>query len=108
MITEGQARPLINVPSDIAEELLEKIISEGWSVRRIEQAVVLWKEGKNRPAKGEKKPLAVPHESVVKSLTHQLNSKIKIRTNTRGAGQIIIPFKDADDFERLHQLLKKD
>jgi len=40
-------------------------------------------------------------------LTKKLNSKIKIRTNTRGAGQIIIPFKNAVDFERIHQLLKK-
>lgn len=106
-ITEGQARPLINVPDDVAEELLTKIISEGWSARRIEQAIVLWKEGKKQPFE-KKKTTNLPHEAVVKSLTQQLDAKIKIRTNTRGAGQIIIPFKNAHDFERIHQLLKKD
>ena len=106
-ITEGQARPLINVPDDVAEELLTKIISEGWSARRIEQAIVLWKEGKKQPFE-KKETTNLPHEAVVKSLTQQLDAKIKIRTNTRGAGQIIIPFKNAHDFERIHQLLKKD
>ena len=105
-ITEGQARPLINVPKEVAEELLEKIITEGWSARRIEQAIVLWKESKKNPFE-KRRPVEIPHEEVVQNLTKKLNSKIKIRTNTRGAGQIIIPFTNAVDFERIHQLLKK-
>ena len=35
-IREGQARPLIGLPEDVVDEIIPRIIKEGWSARAIE------------------------------------------------------------------------
>ena len=103
-LSEGQARPLIGLPDDFVEELVEKIIREEWSVRRIEQAITLWKQAAKNPIENTK-PVETPHAEAVQHLTSRLSTHVRIRTNTRGGGQITIPFKNAQDFDRIKKLL---
>ncbi|PID33372.1 chromosome partitioning protein ParB [Candidatus Saccharibacteria bacterium] len=103
-ITEGQARPLIGLPEKVVKQLMERIVKDGWSVRRIEQAVALWKQS-DKLSDNSKQPAEQPHTEMAKKLTDRFKTDIKIRTNTRGAGQIVIKFKDQADFERISQLL---
>lgn len=103
-LSEGQARPLIGLPEDFVEELTERIIREEWSVRRIEQAIALWKQAAKNPIENVK-PVETPHAEAVDHLTSRLRVKVRIRTNARGAGQITIPFKNSQDFERIQKLL---
>ena len=103
-MSEGQARPLIGLPDDFVEELVEKIIREEWSVRRIEQAITLWKQAAKNPIENTK-PVETPHAEAVQHLTSRLSTHVRIRTNTRGGGQITIPFKNAQDFDRIKKLL---
>lgn len=103
-IAEGQARPMIGLPEDVAADLLEKVIKEDWSARKIEQWTTLWRAAKKDPVKS-KEPISRPHAEAVEQLEARLKSSIDIRTNIRGAGRIIIKFKDDEDFERIHKLL---
>ena len=42
-ISEGQARTLVGLPDDVAEDLLRQTIHQGWSVRKLEQMIAAWK-----------------------------------------------------------------
>ncbi len=103
-LSEGQARPLIGLPEDLADELLEKIVKEDWSTRKIEQWLALYRQAKNSPIESTKQT-EEPHEQARLAIQSKLKLDISIRTNTRGAGKIIIPFKNNQDFERIKKLL---
>lgn len=111
-LTEGQARPLIGQSDDTVVQLVPRIINEDWSARKVEQYVVNLKKAaedlasKNGSEKElGKKNLAAIYESEIKNFGEKLNAKVAIQTNTKGAGKVVIPFKDAEDFERLKKLL---
>lgn len=102
-ITEGQARPLINADPEAVEAVLPKILRDEWSARKIEQYVVDLKKAKEAPAAGPNKPTS--HDAETQKLTKRFSTKIQIRTNAKGAGQIVIAFKNDEDFERITKLL---
>lgn len=102
-ITEGQARPLINADPEAVEAVLPKILRDEWSARKIEQYVVDLKKAKEAPAAGPNKPIS--HDAETQKLTKRFSTKIQIRTNAKGAGQIVIAFKNDEDFERITKLL---
>ena len=106
-LNEGQARPLIGLPDDAAEDIMERAIREEWSARRIEQVVTLWKQAKASPIENKRRPADMPHADAVESLSKRFGTGVKIRTNGRGAGQISIKFKDNLEFERIRELLEK-
>lgn len=105
-VTEGQVRPLINADQDVVLEVLPHIINEEWSARKIEQFIVGLKNAK-KAASTPKAPVA-HHEQEAGRLTHRFNTKIQIRTNAKGAGHIVIAFKNDDDFKRISDLLGHD
>jgi len=100
-ITEGQARPLIDYDEKAVAELLPKIIAESWSARMIEREMQTRKEKSTKGA--QKKPVSYPKET--ETLSTRYNTQVKITASQRGKGQIVIPFKSKDEFERLKQLL---
>ena len=106
-LSEGQARPLIGLPENVAESIMKKTIADGWSVRRVEQAVALWKQTKDNPAE-EQKPADSPHAEAIESLSKHFGTGVKIRTNNKGAGQISIAFKNEAEFDRIRQLLENN
>ena len=108
-ITEGQARPLIGVDKKIIDEILPKILKEEWSARRIEQFIVQMK--KDKKANRAQEPKAMPQAAFEKetaSLIKKLSTDVRVRTNTKGAGRIVIAFKDENEFHRLQQLLERN
>lgn len=105
-ITEGQVRPLINIPGELAESLLDKIIKEEWSSRKIEQVITLWRQAQENGEPKQKQPVEVPHAEAIESLKSRFKTGVKIRTNSKGAGQISIAFKSEEEFNRIRQLLE--
>ena len=92
----------------MATEIAQRIIKEDWSARKVEQVVALWRQEQTAPTPQQPAPAAMaerPYAEVTKQLAGRYHTEVKIRTNTRGAGQIILPFKDAEDFQRLKDLL---
>lgn len=106
-LREGQARPLIGLEEDVLKAVVPKIIAEEWSARKIEQFVVELKKsgGKNVDAEKAKQVAPTPYKTEVEVLKKRLGSDIVVKSNARGAGQIVIKFRDDKDFHRISQLL---
>ena len=104
-LTEGQARPLIDADAAIVADLLPKIISEKWSARLIEETVRRLKSStvKNGSAPSDSKNEL--YEADVVRIGTRLHVPVKITTNAKGKGKIVIEFKDEKEFARLRDLL---
>lgn len=107
-LREGQARPLIGLDEEIIEAVLPRILHEEWSARKIEQFIVDIKKAKKEQPEAAKKIVPAQHDAAVHDLTQRFKAKIQIRSNTRGAGQIVISFRNESDFERISNLLNRD
>lgn len=106
-LSEGQARPLVNVDPDVIEEILPQILKEDWSARRIEQFIVqLKKGGVVQPKTAAKVAAAVPYEAETKRLMKIYDTNVTVKTNAKGAGQIVIRFKTEAEFKRLQSMLE--
>jgi ParB family chromosome partitioning protein len=108
-LREGQARPLIGHDPKIIEEILPRILEEEWSARKIEQFVVQIKKAATAPKKADRKEIAqVPYEENTKRLVKRLSTDVSVKTNARGAGQIVIKFKSEKEFKRIEKMLEGD
>lgn len=103
-LSEGQARPLIGHDTDLILKVVPKIISEEWSARKVEQYIVNLKESAKQ-AEVSKDETAAKYEADLAKLRDRLGAKVQLRTNTKGAGSLVIPFKDQADFERIRKML---
>lgn len=106
-LREGQARPLIGLDETIILEVLPQILKEEWSARKIEQFIVTLKKGQQQasdktPAEQVTRSL---REKETKQLARRFATDVKIKTNTRGAGQIVIAFKSEEEFSRIQKML---
>lgn len=107
-LSEGQARPLVNLDLAVVEEILPQILKEDWSARRIEQFIVqLKKDGSVPSKKNVRRETGVPYEEDTKHLMKRLAANVSVKTNAKGAGQIIIRFASDDDFQRIKRLLDR-
>lgn len=103
---EGQARPLVNLEPEVIEGILPTILKEEWSARKIEQYIVQLKKNNLQPENAKKKVVsATPYEEDTKRLEKRFKAPVSVKTNAKGAGQIIIRFKSDDEFQRLQKLL---
>ena len=98
-ISEGHARQILAIhESDVQLELLEHIIKEDWSVRKAEQFVVGYKEGKKSKEKAVAKVQTETPET--KALSERLKADVSIKNMAKG-GRLVIRFKNQDDFDRI-------
>jgi len=105
-ITEGQARPLIGQDINLIMKVIPLIIAEEWSARKIEQYVVNLKKGLAQDDSKSVVPQPqAQHEAAVEALRNRLATKVNVRTNAKGAGKIVIDFKNQEDFERIKNIL---
>jgi hypothetical protein len=92
---------------DFVLKLIPRIVAEEWSARKIEQYIVNAKRG---GATNDDAPARLPDqefEARIATLKKKLNTDVAIRMNSKGAGRIVINFKDQAEFERLQQLLDR-
>ncbi len=101
-LTEGQARPLIGQDDAFVKELLPRIIAEEWSARKVEQFMVNKKSDQASSAAKAAPTLDPQH---LQRWQQRLATPVAIRTNSKGAGQVVIKFKDAEELERIEKIL---
>ena len=110
-LREGQARPLVNLDEAIIEKIIPKIIAEEWSARTIEQYVNDIKQSGVENSEGKQgAPKHLPdhrYQSESKVFAKRFATPVQVKSNTRGAGQIIIKFKNDDEFKRISKLLER-
>jgi ParB family chromosome partitioning protein len=102
-LSEGQARPLINADPEVIDAVLPQILSEDWSARRIEQFIVDLKQ--STPVAPAKAAKSTQHDKMMQLLSKRFETKIQVRSNAKGAGQIVISFKSEKELERISKLL---
>ena len=106
-ISAGHAKAIHGLTTvDQQLALFHKIIKENLSVRDTEKAVKLrnLKPGSGKSAANE---LPIEYRDVQRNLRKQLGSKVDIKIKGRHKGQIIIPFSDVDDFNRILEMIEE-
>ncbi len=102
-ISEGHARQILAIKEeDIQKELLELIIKNDWSVRKAEQFVVGYKEGKKDKETAVAKVKTETKET--EALSKRLGAEVSVKNMAKG-GRLVIQFKNQEDFERITSVL---
>ncbi len=104
-ISMGHARALINTPDDETKlRILKKIIEENLSVRQVEEMV----RKSSRPRIQEKSNAQLPEDFLrnKERLIKYFNTKVDIRRNNKGLGNIVISFETDEEFLRILNLIK--
>jgi len=110
-ISSGHARSLINLPSEIMQlEILDKIIKNNLSVRKVEDIVRKYLAAKNQ---GGKKTAVVPtnintlsQRDLESKLQNIFGTKVICKQKKNGAGELIIEYYSLDELERLFELFE--
>lgn len=107
-ITMGHGRALINV-EDLGDQLdiYEKILGQNLSVRDTEALVRAYKNPneKAKPLKAAAPPFA---KKAKKELTDLFETSVEVKVSKSGKGQLVVPFKNKEDFERILKLIKSE
>ncbi len=101
-ISAGHARALLAIPEKAARiDAAGKIVSEGLTVRQIEQL------SKRTPKKAVKKPAASKEAAMYPDVEKELSEKFGTKVNIKGGekGKIEIEFYSMDDLIRIVDLL---
>lgn len=101
-LKEGQLRPLITASPEVIEQILPRIITEDWSARKVEQYMVNMKTTMRQHQKAQ----SDLQDDLATELEEKLGMKVKIRTSTRGNGDLMIKFKNQKELEKLCTILK--
>lgn len=107
-LSAAHGRNLVGVAA--AETLANKVLSEQWSVRRLEQEVKQWKDGgKQTPSRGQ-----ASRDAQVGDVEHRLGKLLGLKTNLKvrrvGAeqvGQLTIHFQNSAQLQKVINLLMK-
>ncbi|MBP6673278.1 MAG: ParB/RepB/Spo0J family partition protein [Bacteroidetes bacterium] len=109
-ISMGHARALLGVQDEKKQlKLFSRIIEDGWSVRKIEDEI----KGKDPKKPGKSSSAAKPSNlrgdssfsGIETQLRHKFGTKVTVRKNPSGGGEIGIEYYNADDLDRLIDLL---
>ena len=103
-LTEGHGRVLLRLEDPkLIREYAQKIIENGWSVRKTEQMI----RPKPSPVHARKKT----QDSWVQEVEHRLRNALKrpvtLRFSSRGKGRLSIEFKSREDFLAFLKALEK-
>ena len=109
-LTAGHARALLGVEdARYAEHIARRAAEEGWSVRKVEEAVRARSGGEAPAPRPQPQRAERPAEilSLEERLTERLGSTVRIDYGSRG-GKVVIRFGDLDDLERIYRALSGD
>ncbi len=108
-ISFGHARSLISIDDDeVKLYILDMIIKENLSVRKVEDLVRESKEAQihqSNKTKRNTKTLSASHKKLKSDLKQLLNTKINLKPNNNGGGNIVISFKSENDLERIMKII---
>lgn len=111
-ITEGHARQILAIDDPkVQQHLLDLIISQNWTVRKVEQFVIGYRESKEkggsdnvRQAKKATRTETDFTRSIAKRLGFKNSTSVTQKTTAKG-GQIIIKYRNDDDIAKIAEAL---
>jgi ParB family chromosome partitioning protein len=102
-LTQGHARALLAVEDPVrAAELARKAASEGWSVREVERRAAGSSTKPRKSKSAAKDPIIAALEL---ALQDHLQTRVSVHVGRRARGRIEVAYHDADDFERVFELI---
>jgi ParB family transcriptional regulator, chromosome partitioning protein len=115
-LSMGHARALLPLGDEsLQKDFSDRIRREGWSVRETERVVqerileedgeLLGRGAKRGPRKQKKVNRSSHIASIEQELRIKLGTKVDIRQTPRGRGQVVIHFKNNEEFERVKELI---
>jgi len=100
-ISAGHARALLGLSSaDEMERLANKIVSEGLSVRAIEELIALSSPEQKKSKKSKSKTNDGKYAELVERLEGALDTRVTIAGSNTG-GKIVIEYADGQDLQRI-------
>jgi ParB family chromosome partitioning protein len=108
VISMGHARAIINIEdADTQIMIYNQIIKYGFSVRKVEEIVRDLNDDTNtKSSKTKKEKFPGEYQVIKKQLDKIFNSRIGFLMNDKGKGKITIPFKSAEDLERIVKIIE--
>ncbi len=104
-LAAGHARALLGLDDHAyAVHIAERVVSEGWSVRQVEQAVKKRSAGGGRAPAKSRLPRPAAIIELEDRLGERLGTAVKIDHGKRG-GKVLIRYGSLDDLERIYKLL---
>ncbi len=100
-LVEGQARPLIGLDPEFIRDFMPRIIKEGWSAREVERYIAQVKQGEKRQRVVKKNAV---YMADAMRIGEQLKAPVDIRVGAKGAGTIMIKFKDQEELDRIKKV----
>ncbi|QMU27991.1 ParB/RepB/Spo0J family partition protein [Adhaeribacter radiodurans] len=108
-ISMGHARALINISTVEKQlEVYKRIIADELSVRKVEELARHLNNESNQASKKEEKPVPTPSgeiKNVESRLSTHFGTKIQVKSNSKGKGEIKIPFVSVEDLNRILEIL---
>ena len=109
-LTMGHARAILAVDDGVAQaEMARKAAEGGWSVRETERRIRKRAEGGGErgagPAEAKGPSLSPPLRVLQEEIRRALGTRAVLRPGKDAEGRIEIPYRSADDLERLFHLL---
>nr|WP_145178085.1 ParB/RepB/Spo0J family partition protein [Rubripirellula lacrimiformis] len=114
-ISAGHARALLPVgDEDIQVNIARKIMEDRWSVRATESHIAELLKNEEDEDTGKKvvnasrqkrRPVSPQIEAMQQEMRMIFGTKIEIKSSARSRGKITIHFTDADEFDRLKEIL---
>ncbi|QSR88051.1 ParB/RepB/Spo0J family partition protein [Methylacidiphilum caldifontis] len=104
ILSQGHGKVLLGiVDQKLQEKIAQKIVKEGWSVRKTEQFVGSY-ESRRKKHDQVKENQSVPFKTIETELCSKLGSKVKIRGD-KNSGKIEIAFNSLQDLQRVLSFL---
>lgn len=115
LLEMGHARALLQVEDPERQmELYQLCISEGLSVREVEEMARAIKSGggedpitPNPSAEPKATPRPTEYKALEQHLASVLGTRVNLKCNPKGKGSISIPFRSEEELERLLGLLQR-
>lgn len=106
-MTAGHARAILPLGEEREQmDFCRRILAEGWSVRETERRVAEYINGQDGPDQRPKRKVGNPQiEMLETQAKRSLGTAVQIKSNARGAGRMIIHFKNEAEFQRIFEMV---
>ncbi len=106
-ISMGHARALAGLKDQIVQKTVyQEVINKNLSVRATENLVAQYQKPKKKEKSKAAPTLSDDYVNVQKDLRSRLGTKVVLKANDKGKGQILIPFSSVQDLNRILELIE--
>ena len=107
VISMGHARAIVNIEDEDTQEMIyNQIVKYGFSVRKVEEIVQDLNNDKPQNNKPKKEKFPTEFQKIKTQLDEIFSSRIGFSMNDKGKGKIVIPFKSAEELDKIVKIIE--